>query len=119
METKQAVLALTALAQESRLRLFRLLVPAGEEGLAAGEIAERLGIAPASLTFHLKELCHAGLIESERDGRSIRYSLCVGKMSELIRFLTEDCCQGRPELCGGSCKPAAKKSARRAAKKGS
>ena len=117
METKQAVLALTALAQESRLRLFRLLVPAGEEGLAAGEIAEQLGVPPATLTFHLKELSHAGLIESQREGRSIRYSLCVPGMCELLTFLTQDCCQGRPELCGGSCKPAAKKSAKRAARK--
>ena len=69
MELKQAVAALTALAQESRLRVFRLLVPAGETGLPAGEIAERLDIPPATLTFHLKELSHAGLVESRREGR--------------------------------------------------
>ena len=117
METKQAVLALTALAQESRLRLFRLLVPAGEEGLAAGDIAEQLGVPPATLTFHLKELSHAGLIESQREGRSIRYSLCVAGMRELLTFLTQDCCQGRPELCGGHCNTSIKKRPKRAAKK--
>ena len=99
MKIKQAVIALTALAQDSRLRIFRLLVPAGEAGLAAGEIAERLEIPPATLTFHLKELSHAGLIESCREGRSIRYSLRVEGMRELLAFLADDCCQGHPELC--------------------
>lgn len=99
MEIKQAVSALAALAQESRLGVFRLLVVAGEQGVPAGEIAETLGIPPATLTFHLKELSHAGLIESRRDGRSIRYSLCVSGMRDLLQFLTEDCCQGRPDLC--------------------
>ena len=99
MEIKQAVIALTALAQESRLRIFRLLVPAGEDGLAAGEIAERLEIPPATLTFHLKELNHAGLVESRREGRSIFYSLRVEGMRELLTFLADDCCQGHPELC--------------------
>ena len=77
MEVKTAVIALTALAQESRLRIFRLLVQAGETGLAAGEIAEELDIPSATLTFHLKELSHAGLIESQREGRSIRYALRI------------------------------------------
>jgi ArsR family transcriptional regulator, arsenate/arsenite/antimonite-responsive transcriptional repressor len=100
MEIKQAVTALTALAQESRLRVFRLLVLAGESGVAAGEIADRLDIPSATLTFHLKELSHAGLIESRREGRSIIYSLRVDGMRELLTFLSRDCCQGRPELCG-------------------
>jgi DNA-binding transcriptional ArsR family regulator len=101
MKTKQAVIALAALAQESRIRVFRLLVPAGEDGLAAGEIAERLEIPAATLTFHLKELAHAGLIESRRQGRSICYSLCIDAMRDLLTFLTRDCCQGHPELCSG------------------
>ncbi|MDZ4818140.1 MAG: metalloregulator ArsR/SmtB family transcription factor [Planctomycetota bacterium] len=106
MKTAQAVTALAAIAQESRLKVFRLLVVAGAEGLAAGEIAEQLAIPPATLTFHLKELVHAGLIAPQRFGRSIRYTLVVNTMRELMQFLTEDCCQGRPELCdssGSSC----------------
>jgi DNA-binding transcriptional ArsR family regulator len=100
MEIKQAVIALTALAQESRLRVFRLLVPAGSEGMSAGEIAERLDLPPATLTFHLKELSHAGLVESRREGRSIIYSLRCDGMRELLNFLAKDCCKGQPELCG-------------------
>jgi ArsR family transcriptional regulator len=99
MEIKQAVVALTALAQETRLRAFRLLVPAGEVGLPAGEIAERLELPPATLTFHLKELSHAGLVESRREGRSIIYSLRCDGMRELLDFLAQDCCQGQSELC--------------------
>lgn len=102
MEIHQAVAALTALAQESRLRVFRLLVPAGGQGVPAGQIAEELGLPAATLTFHLKELVHGGLIESRREGRSIHYSLRVEGMRELLDFLTHDCCKGRPELCGAS-----------------
>jgi ArsR family transcriptional regulator, arsenate/arsenite/antimonite-responsive transcriptional repressor len=106
MEIKQAVIALTALSQETRLRIFRLLVPVGELGVAAGEIAERLEIPPATLTFHLKELAHAGLVESRREGRSIIYSLRAKGMQELLMFLAKDCCQGQPELCFQlACKP--------------
>ncbi len=100
MEIKQAVAALTALAQESRLRVFRMLVPVGEQGMAAGDIAAALGIPSATLTFHLKELSHAGLIESRREGRSIIYSLRCDGMRDLLTFLATDCCQGSPELCG-------------------
>ena len=100
MEVKTAVTALTALAQESRLRVFRLLVRAGEEGLAAGEIADGLDIPPATLTFHLKELSHAGLIDSAREGRSIRYSIRGAGVRELLTYLLQDCCNGQPELCG-------------------
>ena len=100
MKIKQAVIALTALAQESRLRVFRLLVPTGRKGMAAGEIAERLDIPSATLTFHLKELSHAALVESRREGRSIIYSLRVEGMRDLLTFLARDCCQGQPELCG-------------------
>jgi len=99
MEITQVVKALSALAQESRLNAFRLLVCAGEEGMAAGEIAEELDVPPATLSFHLKELANAGLISQERSGRSIIYSLKVESMSSLMEFLMQDCCQGRPELC--------------------
>ncbi len=99
MEITQAVKALSALAQESRLNAFRLLVCAGEEGMAAGEIAEELNVPPATLSFHLKELANAGLISHVRSGRSIIYSLKVESMSSLMEFLMRDCCQGRPELC--------------------
>lgn len=97
--TGQAVKALSALAQESRLNAFRLLVTAGEEGMAAGEIAEQLEVPPATLSFHLKELAAAELINQVRDGRSIIYSLNVDSISSLMEFLMHDCCQGRPELC--------------------
>ena len=104
MEIKQAVAALTALAQESRLRIFRLLVPAGQEGLPAGEIAEQLDLRPATLTFHLKELSHAGLVESRREGRSIIYALRCDGMRHLLNFLAHDCCKGQTELCGIQCR---------------
>jgi DNA-binding transcriptional ArsR family regulator len=100
MKTEQAVTSLAALAHESRLRMFRLLAPAGPKGMAAGQIAERLKIPSATTTFHLKELTHAGLIESRREGRSIIYSLRVAGMRELLAFLAKDCCRGEPELCG-------------------
>lgn len=99
METTQAVRALAALAQESRLQTFRLLVRAGTDGVPAGKIADELDIAPATLSFHLKELSNAGLIQQRRDGRSIIYSLHVEAMQALLAFLVEDCCQGQPHLC--------------------
>jgi ArsR family transcriptional regulator, arsenate/arsenite/antimonite-responsive transcriptional repressor len=119
METKAAVTVLAALAQPSRLGVFRLLVVAAPEGIAAGDLASELSIPPATMTFHLKELLHAGLVESRREGRSIRYSLCVSQVRALLEFLMEDCCQGRAELCGTamptSCceKPTAKKKVQR------
>jgi DNA-binding transcriptional ArsR family regulator len=114
MEVKTAVTALTALAQESRLRIFRLLVQAGPEGIAAGEIGEELDIPAATLTFHLKELSHAGLIDSEREGRSIRYALRVEGIRDLLNYLLHDCCKGRPELCGpGECTPKRKVAAKK------
>lgn len=99
METTQAVRALAALAQESRLETFRLLVRAGTDGMPAGKIAEELGVPSATLSFHLKELSAAGLIGQQRKGRSIIYSLNVEAMQSLLSFLVEDCCQGQPELC--------------------
>lgn len=116
MEIKQAVIALTALAQESRLRVFRLLVPTGETGMAAGDIAQRLDIPSATLTFHLKELSHAGLVESRREGRSIIYSLRVDGMRDLLTFLARDCCQGHPELCGATCDKPKKRRSKAASK---
>lgn len=99
MEIQQAVKALAALAQETRLSVFRALVEAGQEGMAAGEIAEQLDVPAATLSFHLKELAATGLIAQTRDGRSLIYSLQPDVMNELLQFLMEDCCQGRPELC--------------------
>ena len=108
MEPKEAVVALAALAQESRLSVFRLLVSQGPEGLPAGQIAEQLEIPPATLSFHLKELSHAGLVESRREGRFIIYAPNIGGIRCLMGFLLEDCCQGRPELCApGKCEDAA------------
>ena len=103
MDVKTAAVAFNALAQESRLRVFRLLVSAGLEGLPAGEIADRLSIPSGTLTFHLKELTHAGLIASERNGRSICYAIHSTGVSQLITYLLQDCCSGRPELCGVNC----------------
>jgi len=99
MEIKQVVVALSALAQTSRLEIFRLLVRVGEQGLPAGRIAAQLGIPSATLSFHLKELTHAGLLGQRREGRSIIYALNVETMRALLAYLQEDCCQGRPELC--------------------
>lgn len=97
MENKLAVRLLGALAHEVRLSVFRLLVEAGPEGLAAGEIALRLDIAASSLSFHLKELHHAGLIGKEQRSRMIFYFAHFEAMNELIAYLTENCCQGEVE----------------------
>lgn len=99
MNSTDAVPALGALAQETRLAIFRLLVEHGREGLPAGRIAERLGVPSATLSFHLTQLAHAGLVDSRRESRSIIYVVNVERVNDLIRFLTEDCCGGRPELC--------------------
>jgi DNA-binding transcriptional ArsR family regulator len=99
MKINEAVVMLSALAQESRLKLFRLLVRVGSEGLAAGTIAERLRVPPATLSFHLKDLTRAGLITARRDGRSIIYVLRVDGIRALLGFLIADCCKGQPELC--------------------
>ncbi len=99
MEPGNAIDALAALAQESRLAVFRLLVREGPDGLAAGAIAEQLGIPAPTLSFHLNQLSAAGLVISRRDGRSIIYAANYPGMRDLLSFLIEDCCQGRPELC--------------------
>lgn len=96
MESKTVVTALAALAQESRLAIFRLLVQTGPEGLSAGRIAEALGIAPSSLSFHLKELSYANLVSSRQESRYVIYSANFQQMNALIGFLTENCCSGEP-----------------------
>ena len=98
MENKSAVTALAALAQDSRLAVFRLLVQTGPEGLPAGKIAESLGVPPSSLSFHLKELSHAGLVTSRQESRFVIYSANFQAMNELIAYLTENCCGGQPCL---------------------
>ena len=99
METTDAVKRLSALAQEARLAVFRLLVKAGPEGLAAGEIARTLETAPNTNSAQLLILSNAGLIRARRDGRSIIYSVDFSAMRDLLIFLTEDCCGGRAEIC--------------------
>jgi ArsR family transcriptional regulator len=108
METKNVVAALAALAQDSRLAVFRLLVQAGPEGLAASKIAEALDIAPSSLSFHLKELTHANMVTQTKAGRSLIYSANFETMNGLLGFLTENCCGGN--LCSPVGIPACRKS---------
>ncbi|MDH4115238.1 MAG: metalloregulator ArsR/SmtB family transcription factor [Burkholderiaceae bacterium] len=103
MKTNDAVAALAALAQETRLAVFRLLVEQGAAGMAAGEIAECVGIAPAALSFHLKGLAHARLVKSRQDGRYVFYAADFASMNRLLAFLTENCCAAD----GGACGPAA------------
>ncbi len=100
MEGDEAITVFAALAQSTRLDLFRMLIRAGEDGKTAGAAAAELGVSPSALSFHLKELSNAGVIARQRDGRSIVYRVETSTVSELITFLTDDCCQGRPELCG-------------------
>ncbi|MDR3614891.1 MAG: metalloregulator ArsR/SmtB family transcription factor [Candidatus Obscuribacterales bacterium] len=99
MKTKNAVSALSALAQESRLDIFRLLVRKGEAGMAAGELAGQFSMPAPTMSFHLKELSNAGLIASRREGRSIIYAANYGQMQELLGFLMENCCADN----GGKC----------------
>lgn len=93
-ETVKAVERMSALAQATRLKIFRLLVEAGRGGLPAGAVGERLELAPATLSFHLAQLSQAGLLTAERDGRSIIYRADYAVMDELIRYLTQNCCRG-------------------------
>ncbi len=99
MKIKSAVEALSALAQETRLAIFRLLVQAGREGVAAGALGEQLGIPPATLSFHLKELTRARLIKSRAEGRYVIYSASYTEMDKLIAYLTEHCCAGDAAQC--------------------
>lgn len=102
MEITDHVAALAALAQDHRLEVFRQLVQAGPAGLPAGQIADRLGLAPNTLTFHLDRLRSAGLVDVRRDGRSMIYAARYERMNSLVAFLTENCCRG----AGASCAPA-------------
>jgi len=99
MQLHEAVAALGALAQETRLSIFRLLVQAGPEGVPAGRIGEALEVPAATLSFHLKELNHAGLTSSRQDGRFIYYAADFERMTALMTFLTQNCCQGMPQEC--------------------
>jgi DNA-binding transcriptional ArsR family regulator len=125
MKKSTAVAALGALAQETRLEVFRLLVQKGPDGLAAGEIGDRLGLPSPTLSFHLNQLRFAGLVTSRRVSRSIIYSANFKAMTGLLAYLTENCCGGRPEICApagfgaaacateavkpGACSPTAKR----------
>ncbi len=99
METEAALQSLSALAQEGRLAVFRLLVQSGPGGLAAGDIARRVNTAASTLSAQLLVLSNAGLIHARRDGRSIIYAADFARMGALLLFLTEDCCGGRAEIC--------------------
>ena len=107
METNAAVSALSALAQASRLAVFRVLVQAGPAGLAAGKISELTDIPPSSLSFHLKELSHAGLAVPRQEGRFVIYTAQFETMNALLGFLTENCCGGNPcsPVCSPACSP--------------
>jgi ArsR family transcriptional regulator, arsenate/arsenite/antimonite-responsive transcriptional repressor len=105
MDQNHAIAALGALAQDTRLTLFRLLVTAGPAGLSAGTIAERIGVAPSSLSFHLQQLLHAGLVTQRRLSRQLIYAAEYGAMANLVAYLTENCC-GRGVSCAPVCNPA-------------
>jgi ArsR family transcriptional regulator, arsenate/arsenite/antimonite-responsive transcriptional repressor len=109
MNTREAIAALGALAQETRLAIFRLLVERGPEGLPAGAIAEALELPASSLSFHLAQLAHAGLVSQRRQGRSLIYGIDFAAMNELMGYLTENCCAGSGGVClpsrGASCAP--------------
>lgn len=108
MELKSAAAKLSALSQETRLGVFRLLMVEGPDGMAAGDIARRLDVPPSTLSTHLGVLENAGLIRSTRIQRSIRYAADIDGARDLIGFLTEDCCRGNPDICGPGFAMAAK-----------
>jgi DNA-binding transcriptional ArsR family regulator len=116
MEIKTAVSTLAALAQETRLAIFRLLIEAGRDGESAGRIGETLKVPGATLSFHLKELARAGLVATRQERQFIYYTVDFERMAELMTFLTQNCCQGMPEKCltvvetalGKCCAPAKK-----------
>lgn len=99
MDQSQALDGFAALSQETRLQIVRLLVKAGEDGVASGAIADEVGVSASNVSFHLKELEHAGLIVQRRESRSIIYAVDYGALRGLIDFLMKDCCGGRPEIC--------------------
>jgi len=99
MKPAQVVKALSALAQPTRLAIYRLLVTSGPDGLAAGQIAEKLKASPATMSFHFKTLSHAGLVESRQDGRFIYYAANFTVMNGMVDYLTENCCGGDEQAC--------------------
>jgi DNA-binding transcriptional ArsR family regulator len=105
MKTDAALAALAALSQRTRLDVFRYLVESGPQGAPVGSIADALKVPAPTLSFHLKELSHAGLVSSKQEGRFIRYAANFAAMNGLIAYLTENCCRGQPELCGSDCAP--------------
>ena len=117
MKTHEIIEALGALAHEHRLKIYRLLVQRGPEGLSAGTIGQRVGLLPSSLTFHLQALQRAGLITQRRESRQLFYSADFSVMNGLVGYLTENCCGNSDAECSASCSPAtAKKVTRRAPK---
>ena len=115
MKNADVVKALGALAHDSRLALFRLLVKRGPEGFTPSVLAEKLGVAAPTLSFHLKELQNAGLVAVRRDGRFLFYSTRFDRMKDLVGFLTDECCSQADESCDGNCKPVAAQVRRRSA----
>jgi DNA-binding transcriptional ArsR family regulator len=116
LDEKQALPAFAALSQETRLRIVRLLVKAGPDGLPAGSVSEAVGASSSNASFHLSQLEQARLVRSRREARSIIYIANYEALSDLIQFLMRDCCQGRPEVCepavaalGSCCKPRRKR----------
>jgi ArsR family transcriptional regulator, arsenate/arsenite/antimonite-responsive transcriptional repressor len=107
MDDKRAIAALAALAHDTRLKIFRLLVEAGPSGIAAGEIAQALDVPPPTLSFHLTHMKHAGLVDARRDSRSLIYVADFEQMNGLIGYLTDNCCRGNPDACapGAACDP--------------
>jgi ArsR family transcriptional regulator len=105
MKSSEVIAALGALASESRLAVFRLLVKRGPKGFTPTELVERLEVPAPTLSFHLKELVHAGLVNSRREGRNLYYGPNVEHMNELVVFLTENCCSLADEACDADCKP--------------
>jgi DNA-binding transcriptional ArsR family regulator len=106
MKKHDAVAILSALAQDNRLDVFRLLVEAGPEGMPAGHVAASLRLPPSALSFHLDRLRDAGLVTVRREGRSMIYAARFEAMDQLVSYLTDHCCEGRPELCKPSPRPA-------------
>jgi DNA-binding transcriptional ArsR family regulator len=118
MDRRQALSSFAALSQDTRLSIVRHLVKAGPEGVAAGDVADEVGVSASNLSFHLKELQHAGLVDARREARSIIYSANYDALRGLIAFLMQDCCAGRPEICGpalnrAACCPPAKTKTRK------
>lgn len=105
MDERQALIAFGAMSQETRLKIVRLLVRAGPQGMPAGNIAEAAGVSASNVSFHLKELERSGLVAARRDARSIIYSAEFQALSGLIRFLMEDCCAGNPAICAPALTP--------------